>query len=331
MSTLNQFLETLGFKQTSKSAEWLGVCWECDRNLLYFNVDKTIGFCLYCNKTRTLRDIAIELAGIKPKDIKDFLETHESNERRTVGFKEAMMDGLLGGVSVQAEKHLVELQWPEGCRNLQEGRRSVEGKKAHSYLAGRGFDMDWIYDLQFGYCVDGYFGGRVIVPTLENGLLVYYQGRDYTGNKSPKEKVLNPSLKVVPNGKTEVLFNYDEASKHTHIAVVESWGSALAMGHNTVGINGQRISQRQLRKLLDTKASSFMVLLDHGAESFAWKAAETLNQFKPTWIGFLPFGDPAEVPSAVLNKSISEARPYTKYEHIKREIVIARSTPKRTV
>lgn len=320
MSQLTGFLESVDFKATSKPSEWVGVDWECDRPLLYFNVEKEVGFCLYCNKTRTLREIAQQLAGIHPKDIDGFLETHQSNERRIVGFKDAMEEGLLSKSSIQAEKPLKELEWPEGCRNLDEGRNSVEGKKAFAYLAGRGFDMDWVAELQFGYCTTGYFEGRIIVPTLEDGKLVYYQGRDYTGKKSPKEKVLNPSLKVVPNGKTEVLFNYDEAQQFDHIAISESWGSTLAMGRNCVGINGQRLSQRQLFKLLKSNAESFLVLLDYGADSFAWSIAETLNKHRPTWIGFLPEGDPNSVLNTVLNESISTAVRYSKEEHIKLRI-----------
>jgi DNA primase len=229
-----------------------------------------------------------------------------------------MIEGLLGGKSIQAESQLVEMHWPDGYRSLEDGQSSVQGKKALAYLLGRGFKKEVLYEMQFGYCATGFYSGRIIIPTFIDGRLVYWQARDYTGRKSAKDKILNPRSGLVGNGKSEVLFNYDTARQYDCVIVVESWGSCLSVGPYGTAVNGKHISQQQLRLLGRMEAKRFIVLFDYGVGAMSgWDAAEALNAIKPTSVALLPWGDPNEVPASVRNESIRSCIPYSKAAHVR--------------
>jgi len=131
------------------------------------------------------------------------------------------------------------------------------------------------------------------------------------------EKILNPLSSMVSIGKSSVLFNIDEASRHPTIVVCESWGSALATGSAAVGINGKNMSNTQMEKLFRTPAKRYLVLLDHGAEPEAWKLAARLSTRQETLLAFLPYEDPNSVPHSVLLQSIKDALPYNQLNHLR--------------
>jgi hypothetical protein len=317
MSSLTEFLQDIGAKSTNKQSEWLLTCWECGAEKLYFNVNKVIGYCVKCDCVRSLSDIAREVAGLPVSSVWGYIEEHRRQEQLAVGFKDAVLEGLEAQKSSDVVKPLVAIKFPPEYRSLADGIHSVIGSKALNYMLRRGFEQERLFRLGFGYCDSGYFANRVIIPFHEDGALVYYQARDFTGKVDKHEKVLNPALKHCPNGKTEVLFNYDEARNHDCIVINESWGSALATGKCAVGVNGSHLSEVQEQKLLMTDASTFMVLFDYGAEEHAWKTAERLHQHRRTFIGFLPYGDPNEVPHSVLINTYKSAKQYSKDDHLR--------------
>jgi len=315
MKGLSELLSTVGGKQTPKGSEYIVHCWVCDQDKIYFNTDKAVGWCVKCERTVRVQDIARHLAGIPLQSIEQFLADFRAEERHRVGFRDSVIEALLGGG--QLEKQLKEVNFPDEYRSLRDGRNSVVGKKAIKYLEGRGFDIEMLMRMEFGYCATGRYANRIIVPTFEEGRLVYWQARDFTGTADPKKKILNPPMDDFPNGKSEVIFNYDGVETLPLVVITESWGSALGVGAQAVGINGQRLSARQLSKLVQLDASIFVVLLDPGAERFTWEIAEQLSAYKTTLLSFLTTGDPNEVTKKVLNESFRNAITYSKEAHIR--------------
>jgi DNA primase len=163
-------------------------------------------------------------------------------------------------------------------------------KKCLAYLQGRGFTESQIEDYGMMYASSGEYLNRVIIPTFEFGELQYFQARDITGHS--KLKVLNPIQADNALGKSEVLFNFDQARCHSQVTVCEGWGSAMASGYNAVAINGKVASKTQVAKLRE-HWNDFLVLLDHGAEGEACDLA--IQLMKPggkVSIILLPDGDP---------------------------------------
>lgn len=316
-----EFLDSVGARPTSKQSEWLMDCWDCGEHKLYFNTDKIVGYCVKCDKTRTLFDIAKFVAHVPFSQIQEFIENHKTQDFKLGSFRESMEEGLFRTNALHAEKQLKEMQWPEGYRSLYEGRSSVTGRKAATYLTGRGFNLDVLYGLGFGYCGDGFYSGRVIVPSTIDGRLVYWQARDFTGSVPLSKKILNPSTKFVPNGKSQVLFNYDTAKRKNCVIIVESWGSALATGSAATAVNGKHISDSQLKLLAAMEAESFIVMFDAGVGvASGWDSAEDLSKIRPTYVATLPWGDPNEVPAKVRNAALRDCELYSKASHIKYRI-----------
>ena len=314
---LTAFLSACGGRPSGKSGEWVFDCWSClGKEKLYFNTNKLVGFCQKCQQVVSIKTLAAELGGVSVKDIEKFIEEAAYNDKMALGFKESVLTTLLDeGTTLQASLHEVDL--PPTFRTLEDGQSSYLGRKAIAYMEGRGFDLQVLFDLQFGYCSGGFYANRIIVPFWEDGKLVYWQARDFTKKVPAGEKILNPPAANVSIGKSAVLFNYDVVKTKPTIVVCESWGSALATGKAATGLNGKNMSNVQLDKLLKTEAQRFMVLLDHGAEEEAWAIAAKLAAHRETLLAFLPYGDPNEVPRPVLFRSIKNARPYTQLEHLK--------------
>lgn len=320
MHSLHSFLVALGFRATSTSNEYLASeCWHCGgKDKLYFNAQKLIGYCQKCSTVVDLKALAKESGS--GNDLKSILETLEGLQRESevadLGFKDAVLQRLSSlAVEEYEQSDLSEVKFPDEFRTLEEGCESIQGKKALSYLEGRGFKRKTLFGHGFGFCATGYYGGRIIIPFWENGHLVYWQARDFTGKQPASAKILNPPKWQVPHGKSDVLFNYDRVKNLDLVIVCESWGSALATGHYATALNGKSMSVQQLAKLKACKCNGFIVLLDHGAEDKAWSIAEALSATRYTSVATLPYGDPNEVPRQVLLESIKNSTPYSKLSH----------------
>jgi hypothetical protein len=249
-------------------------------------------------------------------ELKTYVEDHAADERLKLGFEEAMLDGLLG---TDRAKHILGLQsvvLPAEFRLLSDGGTSVIGRRAQAYMVGRGFFLSRLYELGFGYCPDGPYAGRVIIPFYEFGKLVYWQARDFTGHVDPKDKIKNPT--GGEHGKSDVLFNYDGVRELPRVVLTESWGSSLATGRQAFAINGKSMSEVQLHKILAMKADTIIILLDAGTWMESWIIAKRVAEHgRNVCVCDLPSGDPNEVLRHVLIQSIQRAQPYTAANHIR--------------
>lgn len=171
-------------------------------------------------------------------------------------------------------------------------------KKCLSYLQGRGFGESQIAEAGLMFS-NGELINRVIIPCYENGEMVYYQARDITGHA--EQKILNPSEAECGIGKSQVMFNLDQAQLYQEVAICEGWASAMSVGPNAVAINGKVASERQIA-LLKRYWSRYLIMLDHGAEKEAFQLAGALasNGKVAVRVGLLPAGDPNDCTQATL-------------------------------
>ena len=117
------------------------------------------------------------------------------------------------------------IQLPEGFKSLLKGD-TVLGKRARNYLEGRGFNLEDLDDLGFGYCTEEHeeydkdFFGFIIIPFHRRGELVYYIGRNYMGSGL---RYKNPPKDWVDLGSGDVLFNEDALLKYKEVYILEGW------------------------------------------------------------------------------------------------------------
>lgn len=317
-NTLEGLLRSVGARPVGKG-EWLfQACFRCGGfETMYFNLEKMKGICHKCVQPFGIRDVARELAGIPVSQIKDYVEDYVVEARRQMGFEEAMLDLLLPERAREMPA-VMEVSLPPGFRTLEDGVSSVTGRKALAYMTNRNFHELVLFDNKFGYCDDGPYAGRVIIPFYENGSLVYWQARDFTGMAEPRDKIKNPPAGTTLHGKSDVLFNYDTARKCKSVIITESWGSSLAIGPCSTALNGKSMSEVQFIKLLAMDARTFIVMLDPGTEQQAWEIAKRLSSTgRYALVASLKDGDPAEVPRSVLYDSVRKATAYTGADHLK--------------
>lgn len=85
------------------------------------------------------------------------------------------------------------IELPEGFKRIRES-----SGLPYSYLSKRGLSRDEIKDYGMGYCPEGRYEGRIIIPIYRDGELVYFIGRSFSG-RIPK--YLN-----VGKGRNKVIF-----------------------------------------------------------------------------------------------------------------------------
>lgn len=185
-----------------------------------------------------------------------------------------------------------------------------EVKDILDYLESRKFCLSIINDYKLMVAIpNSRLSGRLILPVVENGRLVYFQARALYG-QTPK--YLNPSKLQAPIGKSNFVFNLEQAAQFKNIIICEGIFSAIATGKNAVAIFGKELSLVQSYKIMASGATSATILFDAGVdESFkAVKAAKMLSTRLKIRVAKLPYGDPNEVTGSVLDDVLTSAEPY---------------------
>lgn len=127
-------------------------------------------------------------------------------------------------------------------------------KRASSYLMNRNLDIDLLRERSIGFCNDGDWFGRIIIPFM-NPTLQYYIGRDFIG-QNPKYK--NPKKEDVGIGKSEIFYN-EEALRGDKVYLCEGVFDALTCGEKGIASLGWKLSATQFSKLCHSPCDIYIV------------------------------------------------------------------------
>jgi DNA primase len=109
------------------------------------------------------------------------------------------------------EEQVIEL--PEKFISLCNKRLPRSSKRVLNYLQLRGINREQILKWKIGYCDDGRFGGRVIIPSFNNdGNINYFIARSYVGHQ---RKYLNPTAEK------DIIFNQLSVDWDSPVILVE--------------------------------------------------------------------------------------------------------------
>jgi len=125
---------------------------------------------------------------------------------------------------------------PEGFISLCNKHLPRSSKKALDYLRSRDINKKDILRWKMGYCAEGRYSGRVIIPSFNNnGDVNYFIARSYVGHK---RKYLNPPAErdIIFN---ELYIDWDES-----ITLVEGVFDAIAGGENTIPVLGSTLRDK---------------------------------------------------------------------------------------
>ena len=135
-------------------------------------------------------------------------------------------------------------------------------QKALDYLYSRGIDDEQIKLWKIGYCTEGRYGGRIIIPSFnQNGDPNFFIARSYVGHRM---KYLNPrtTKDIIFN---ELMIDWDEP-----VTIVEGAFDAIVAGTQGIPILGSTLRpQSRLFQALAINDTPVYIGLDQDAEKKA--------------------------------------------------------------
>lgn len=288
-------------KLASDNKEYVVHCpWhEGSKRKLYVHAETGIFNCFVCGERGSFYDLVRKTLNLQRDDV--YSKVKEFSE---------VVDELIPETKEVPKLSSYAIPYPDNYYPLFEGELGSEGLKARDYLYSRGLTDKQISYYKLGFCLEGRYAGRVIIPTFDkNGDLVTFAGRDYTGNLIPK--VLNNSALPGTHGSKDWIFNLYNALRTDHLIVTEGPFDAMACGVSGVCIFGKGITETQIMRLVLDKPKRITLCLDSDASFDNEKLAQTLSSLHSNvYVASIPYGDPASIPKDVLASSIKGAEKY---------------------
>jgi DNA primase len=149
----------------------------------------------------------------------------------------------------------------------------IEAKHALKFLKKRGITQDDIIKYNIGFCKEGKYEYRVIIPSYDSlGKLNYFIARDY---KEPSlRKYKNPPASSKDIIGWELYINWDAP-----IILVEGIFDALTIKRNVIPLFGKVLHDKLMKKLVESSVNRIYIALDADARKDALKQAEQLMSY----------------------------------------------------
>ena len=158
------------------------------------------------------------------------------------------------------EEYVAKLQLPSEFKQLYFCPKSINPSynQALHYLNKRGITKADIVKYNIGYCEDGVYGGRVIIPSYdENGDLNYFVARSFYEDEKMKYK--NPPISrdvIVFDG----MVNWNEP-----ITLVEGVFDSFSVKRNVIPLLGKFLLSKLKNKILEKGVKDVTIMLDADA------------------------------------------------------------------
>lgn len=187
-----------------------------------------------------------------------------------------------------------QIKLPDEFISLNNKNLSLNGKHALNYLLKkRNLTLLDIQKYNIGYCEEGMYSNRIIIPSYDyKGNINYFSSRTFIPDE-PK-KYNNPpfSRDMIP---FELYINWD-----LPLIICEGVFDAIALKRNTIPLFGTIITRKLMEKLVSNKVTNIYFILDNDAFKKSLKYSEYLikegkkiyfinlsNDEDPSKIGFV--------------------------------------------
>lgn len=168
-------------------------------------------------------------------------------------------ENLFGQEQYEEEQ---KIPLPEEYISLANKNSSMSSLRARNYLASRGLTKRDFVRWKIGYCEEGEYAGRIIIPSFgKTGYANYFIARTYTDNW---KKYMNPPAK------RDIIFNELYLDFDKDLVIVEGAFDAIVTGPNSVPILGSTLrEQSKLFQEIIKNDSTVYIALDPDAEKKA--------------------------------------------------------------
>ena len=166
----------------------------------------------------------------------------------------------------KVKENIVKL--PKEFKPLWNSKDGIIKRHAMNYLKKRGITMGDVIRYNIGYCEDGVYGNRIIIPSYNSdGELNYFVGRDiYSGGMKYK----NPPVSKDVIG-FDLFVNWDEP-----LILCEGSFDAMAIRRNAIPLFGKTIPKKLKMKIYEKRVKQIYILLDNDAIKDSIKITDDL-------------------------------------------------------
>ena len=160
---------------------------------------------------------------------------------------------------------------PREYQSLSSKSKSLFYKHAIRFLKQRGINETDIKKHKMGFCDDGVYQNRIIIPSYdENGILNYFVGRSFMGSNM-KYKNPNVSRDIVP-------FDWFIAWSYP-IILCEGMFDAISIRTNAIPMLSKKPPKSLLRKIFEKQVKMIYIALDDDAKKDAYNLSEFFKDF----------------------------------------------------
>ena len=161
-----------------------------------------------------------------------------------------------------------EVKLPDEYKPMWTKSNSPTYKHALKYLKSRSVSEDDMIKYSIGYCEDGLYSNRIIIPSYDDeGKLNFFIGRDIFDSKLKYRN--SPTPKDIIG--FDLFVNWEEP-----ILLVEGALDAITSKVNSIPLFGKTIMNNLKRKILEKKVKTLYVALDNDAVKDSMKIVEEL-------------------------------------------------------
>jgi DNA primase len=246
---------TLGVGSSLKGNEQAHHCPFCNhhKKKLQINLDTQRWHCWVCDsKGRSIYSLLRKLN----VDIRDL------NKVRDVYGDEPEYDSK--------EEYVAKLQLPKEFKQLYfkpTGSFNPLYNQAIHYLSKRGIAKADIVKHNIGYCEDGLYGGRVIIPSYDDGgELNYFVARSFYEDEPYKYK--NPPIS------RDVIVFENQINWNEPITLVEGVFDSFSVKRNVIPLLGKFLLSKLKNKIMESGVKEVTIMLDSDAVADSTKHTE---------------------------------------------------------
>ncbi len=164
------------------------------------------------------------------------------------------------------DEKIIEL--PKEYKPLYPFPSDIIARHALAYLKKRRFTIEDIIKYNVGYCSEGKYRNRIIIPLYdEKGQLNYFEARSFD-NSSLHYLKPDISRNIIPN---DYLINWD-----LPIILCEGVFDMIAIKRNVIPLLGKNIQTELMKKLITSKVKKIYIALDQDALKRALQFCEEL-------------------------------------------------------
>jgi len=282
--------------------------------------DEIVYFCPFCNHHKKKLQVNVVtqqwhcwVCDAKGKSIFTLAKKLKASKAIYTELEQIFKNSKKFTFSNEEKQQIIRL--PEEFLTLKGKNEALSFNQAKSYLKKRNIEEHDIIRYNIGYCTDGVYGGRIIIPSYDsNGVLNYFIARSFYNSKL---KYKNP-----PVPKNTVIFDL-YINWNMPVILCEGVFDAIAIKRNAIPLLGKTIQDSLLSKLVSSKVSEVIIALDSDAKKMISVISKKLKKWnlKVSRVE-LSDSDPSDVGFKGMQYTINKRVDVTDYDLILQRINI---------